>query len=252
MSTAHLLHLTPAHERELHCSECGVHELCMPAGLSSHDLVQLDSLVSERIRCRKGDQLFHAGHSFSCLYAVRFGQFKTTLLTRDGREQVCGFQMAGDILGLDGIDRDAHQLTAIALEDAEVCVIAYAQLNAMSLQVPTLARNLPRIMSREIMHDHQAMLVLGSLRADERVAVFLSGFLERLQARGFSPSDLVLRMTREDIGSYLGLTIETVSRIFSKLAARGILAVQNKNIHVLDLKSLKDMNPQTCTRADIH
>jgi CRP/FNR family transcriptional regulator len=151
-------------------------------------------------------------------------------VVEDGRDQVTGFQMAGELLGLDGIGTDHHTCDAVALEDSQVCVIPLRPARGPVARVHDLQRQFHKIMSREIVRDHGVMLLLGSMRAEERLAAFLLNLTQRLQARGFSASSLVLRMTREEIGSYLGLKLETVSRTFSKFQDDGILEVKQRQI----------------------
>jgi CRP/FNR family transcriptional regulator len=175
------------------------------------------------------------------LNAVRTGFFKTRVSAEDGRDQVTGFQMAGELLGLDGIGTERHTCDAVALEDSQVCTIPFVQLEALSREFGELQRQFHKVMSREIVRDHGVMLLLGSMRAEERLAAFLLNLAKRLQARGFSPSALVLRMTREEIGSYLGLKLETVSRSFSKFQADGVLAVRQREIRILDQTALQGL-----------
>lgn len=223
------------------CSSCNLRELCLPLGLSRADLEQLDSLVGARKTVHRGDTLFRSGDGFQALYAVRTGFFKTCIASEDGREQVTGFQMAGELLGLDGISGDVHVCDAVALEDSQVCIIPYDHLETLSRDFSALQHQFHKIMSREIVRDHGVMLLLGSMRAEERVAAFLLNLTQRLDARGFSASSLVLRMTREEIGSYLGLKLETVSRTFSKLQEDGILDVKQRQIQILDADGLKKL-----------
>jgi len=177
--------------------------------------------------------LFRAGQGFLSLYAVRTGFFKTCVSSEDGREQVTGFQMAGELLGLDGIGTDNHTCDAVALEDSQVCVIPYNQLEGLSREFTELQHQFNKIMSREIVRDHGVMLLLGSMRAEQRLAAFLLNLTQRLQARGFSASSLILRMKRDEIGSYLGLKLETVSRTFTKFQEEGILDVKQRQIRIL-------------------
>ena len=221
------------------CSSCNLRELCLPVGLSRENLDRLDTLVATRRTVERGDMLFRAGDAFQSLYAVRTGFFKTVVSAADGREQVTGFQMAGELIGLDGISTDHHSCDAIALEDSQVCMIPYSQLETLSREVTLLQHQFHKIMSREIVRDHGVMLLLGSMRAEERLAAFLLNLTQRLQARGFSASALVLRMTREEIGSYLGLKLETVSRTFSKFQEEGILEVKQRDIRILDQNALQ-------------
>jgi CRP/FNR family transcriptional regulator len=228
-----------AAEFKVACSNCNLRELCLPVGFSESELERLDSLVASRRTVRRGELLFHSGDPFESLYAVRTGFFKTRVSSLDGRDQVTGFQMAGELLGLDGIGSDRHTCDAVALEDSQVCVISYGQLEALSREFSELQRQFHRIMSREIVRDHGVMLLLGGMRAEERLAAFLLNLTQRLRSRGFSPSSLVLRMTREEIGTYLGLKLETVSRCFSKFHDDGILAVKQRHIQVLDPAALQ-------------
>jgi CRP/FNR family transcriptional regulator, anaerobic regulatory protein len=240
---------TPPHLDALKvaCSACNLRELCLPVGLSDEELVSLDQMIGARRAVRRGERLFHAGEAFTALYAVRTGFFKTTTAAEDGREQVTGFQMAGELLGLDGISTDHHACDAIALEDSQVCMIPYGQLESLSREFTLLQHQFHKIMSREIVRDHGVMLLLGSMRAEERLAAFLLNLTQRLQARGFSPSALVLRMTREEIGSYLGLKLETVSRTFSKFQDEAILEVKQRDIRILDQGALQQVvNAANC------
>ena len=221
------------------CSSCNLRELCLPLGMSPEQMERLDAMVATRRSVARGDALFRSGDAFTALFAVRSGFFKTGLSTEDGRDQVTGFQMTGELLGLDGIGTDHHTCDAIALEDSQVCVIPFQQLEALSRELSDLQRHFHKIMSREIVREHGVMLLLGSMRAEERLAAFLLNLTQRLRARGFSASSLVLRMTREEIGSYLGMKLETVSRAFSKFQDDGVLEVKQRHIRVLDPQALQ-------------
>lgn len=239
--------LMDIHRIKVACSGCNLRELCLPMGLNHEEMDKLDHLVSTRKRVKRGDALFSAGDTFTSLYAVRSGFFKTRVTSPDGRDQVTGFQMAGEIIGLDGIVNDRHSCDAVALEDAEVCVMPFDEVEALSREFTTLQHHVHRIMSREIVRDHSVMLLLGSMRAEERLAAFLLNLVQRLQARGFSPSEFNLRMTREEIGSYLGMKLETVSRTFSKFGDDGVIEVKQRYVHIKDTEALRRIvNPQTC------
>jgi CRP/FNR family transcriptional regulator len=225
------------------CSRCNLRELCMPVGLGAEDFARLDALVTSRRKVRRRAPLFRAGEPFSSLYAIRTGMFKTCVTAADGRDQVTGFQMAGEIMGLDGIVNDRHSCDAIALEDAEVCVLPFARIAGLARQVGALQQHLHRIMSREIVREHGVMLLLGNMRAEERVAAFLLNLAQRAQARGFSGTEMVLRMTRRDIGNHLGLTLETVSRTFTQLAEDQLLEVHLRQVRILDVDRLRTLLP---------
>jgi CRP/FNR family transcriptional regulator, anaerobic regulatory protein len=229
------------------CSNCNLRELCMPLGLNDDELKRLDDLVTTRRKVVRGDSLYRNGEKFSALYAIRTGFFKTSVAAEDGRDQVTGFQMAGEVIGLDGIVSDHHTCDAVALEDAEVCVMNFDRLEDLSREINALQRHVHKIMSREIVRENGVMLLLGSMRADERLAAFLLNLVQRLHTRGFSQSELVLRMTREEIGSYLGLKLETVSRTFSKFVEEGIVEVKQRHVRILNPDALKlIVNTQNC------
>ena len=229
------------------CSNCNLRELCMPIGLQADELQRIDDLVATRRKVRRREALFRNGERFTSLYAIRTGFFKTRVASEDGRDQVTGFQMAGEIIGLDGIVNNQHTCDAIALEDAEVCVMPFERIEELSREVTALQRHVHQIMSREIVREHGVMLLLGSMRAEERLAAFLLNLVQRLHARGFSQSELVLRMTREEIGSYLGLKLETVSRTLSKFTDDGIVDVQQRHVRILDAEALRRIvNPPNC------
>ena len=221
------------------CSSCNLRELCMPVGLNEAQLQRIDDVVATRRKIKRGSTLFRNGEEFVSLYAIRTGFFKTCVATEDGRDQVTGFQMAGEIIGLDGIVNDHHTCDAVALEDAEVCVMPFDRIEELSREVTALQSHVHKIMSREIVREHGVMLLLGSMRAEERLAAFLLNLVQRLHTRGFSQSELVLRMTREEIGSYLGLKLETVSRTFSKFVEDGIVEVKQRHVRILDADALK-------------
>jgi CRP/FNR family transcriptional regulator len=221
------------------CSNCNLRELCMPVGLSDSDMQRIDDIVATRRKIKRGTPLFRNGERFTSLYAIRTGFFKTCIATEDGRDQVTGFQMAGEIIGLDGIVNDHHTCDAVALEDAEVCVMPFERIEDLSREVTSLQHHVHKIMSREIVREHGVMLLLGSMRAEERLAAFLLNLVQRLHARGFSQSELILRMTRDEIGSYLGLKLETVSRTFSKFVEEGLVEVKQRYVRILNADGLK-------------
>lgn len=239
----------PVHLSQLKtaCSSCSLQELCLPFGLSDSELEQLGNLVQRAQPRLRGEYLYRAGSSFQSLYAIRTGFFKTQVMHEDGREQVTGFYMMGEIIGMDAISTDHHTCDAIALEDSEVCEIPFSRLEQLSRDIPSLQRHLHKIMSREIVRDHGIMLLLGSMKAEERLATFLLNLSQRFASRGYSPNGFHLRMTREEIGSYLGLKLETVSRTFSKFQKEGLISVQNKSIEIKDITALKlTMSQQEC------
>ena len=221
------------------CSSCNLRELCLPAELCAEDLMRMENVVYARRRVKRGETLFAAGDGFNAIYAVRSGFFKTSLADGEGREQVTGFSMGGELLGMDGIGTGRTNSAAIALEDSEVCVLPYSLIEGMAQEIPSLQRQLHAVMAREIVRDHGVMMLLGSMSAEERLAAFLLNLSRRFTARGYSASDFHLRMTREEIGSYLGLKLETVSRLFSRFQADGLIGVQQKHVRIRDIAGLE-------------
>lgn len=220
------------------CMTCSLRELCLPVGLTDDEIEHLGNLINHKFRVRRGEYLLHAGSDFRSLYAVKNGSFKTCVLKMDGRQQVTGFYMTGELLGLDAISPEKHTCDTIALDDSEVCEVPFKKLEEIGQSIPSLMCQFHKIMSREIVQDRGVMMLLGSMRAEERLAAFLLNLSTRLARRGYSPTDFVLRATREDIGSYLGLKLETVSRSFSKLQEEGLITVNNKHVTLHDLDLL--------------
>jgi CRP/FNR family transcriptional regulator len=205
------------------------------------ELSKVERIVSSQIKIVRGHKVFETGAKFNALYAIRSGVFKSSSIFPDGREQVTGFQMAGEIMGLDGIVHGYHTSNATALEDSEVCVMNYDFLEVMSREITELQRHIHKILSREILSDHGVMLLLGSMRAEQRLAAFLLNLVKRLHVRGFSSSELILRMTREDIGNYLGMKIETVSRALTKFIEDGVIEVNRRHVRILKMDVLKKL-----------
>lgn len=221
------------------CSDCNLRELCLPLDLNAKEMQQLDALSHAKHIYTRGDYLYRSGDKFESLFAIHSGFFKTQVLHEDGREQVTGFQMAGEIIGLDAISTDYHTCDAVALENSEVCELPFSKLEALSREVPKLQRHLHKIMSREIVRDQGIMLLLGSMRAEERLVAFLLNLSQRFAARGLSATQFHLRMSRQEIGSYLGLKLETISRTFSLLQQRGLINIHIKSIEIIDLPGLQ-------------
>jgi CRP/FNR family transcriptional regulator len=251
MQTATITRLNPrpalqsmppaARKRETSCTNCNLRELCLPRQIGDADMARIEQLVFARRRLKRGDSLFKAGDPFNALYAIRSGFLKTTVLNADGREQVTGFQMGGELLGLDGIGGGSYNGNAVALEDSEACVLPFALIEELGREIPAIQRNLHSVLSREIVRDHGVMMLLGSMSAEERLAAFLLNLSRRFTARGYSASDFHLRMTREEIGSFLGLKLETVSRLFSRFQADGLIEVQQKHVRIRDIPGLQGL-----------
>ena len=228
----------PSRKFEVTCASCNLRELCLPGGVCVEDLDRAQNIVYARRKVRRGESIFAAGDEFKSLFAVRSGFFKTSVVDDEGREQVTGFFMGGELLGLDGIGSGSHNGTATALEDSEVCVMPYSLVEQMARELPSLQRHLHSVLAREIVRDHGVMMLLGSMRAEERLAAFLTNLSKRFLKRGYSHAEFHLRMTREEIGSYLGLKLETVSRLFSQFQKEGLIEVEQKHVRIRDAGAL--------------
>ncbi|ACR32353.1 fumarate/nitrate reduction transcriptional regulator Fnr [Burkholderia glumae] len=226
---------------EARCSACALRPACLPLGLTATELAQLDSLVCTTRLIHRGKTLYRAGDRFRSIYAVRTGSSKTVVTHRDGHEQITGFQIIGDTLGLDGIHAGRHNCDAIALEDSTVCIIPFERLDQICHEIKALQQHVYQILSGEIVRESSLLLLLGTMTAEQRVAAFLLNLSERYRARGYSSVEFNLRMSRDEIGSYLGLKLETVSRMFSRLQRTGIVAANGKQIYIIDAERLREI-----------
>jgi len=211
------------------------------------EVEQLDNLVQERIRVEKGKSLYSLDNPLDAVYGVRFGCMKTQLEDSAGHIQITGFHLPGEIIGMDGMLEGKHLSSALALEDSEVCVIRMSEIDRVSAHLPTLQQQFRRLMSREITRSHQMLAALGAMRSEQRVAAFLLDLSERYAALGYSSTEFVLRMSREEIGNYLGLTLETVSRLFSRFGREGLIRINQREVHLLDMPSLRQLLGQDDT-----
>ena len=234
------------------CVSCHVRELCLLIGLNSADAKRLDCIIPQRIKIKKGAALFHVGDPMQYLYAIRHGFFKTTVCTEDGREQLISFPMSGDLLGLDSISDGHYACDGIALEDSEVCPIHFSQLERLVREMPALQHNLNRILSQEVVRDHEMLMWMGNLNAEERLGALLLNLSTRMQSRGYSPHAFVLRMTREDIGAYLGLRLETVCRAIASLRSSGIVLISGRAVEIISLERLKTLATGRQALANTH
>ncbi|SEP86707.1 CRP/FNR family transcriptional regulator, anaerobic regulatory protein [Ectothiorhodospira magna] len=223
------------------CKTCGLRDLCLPLGVATEDLSLLEGIISRKRPLQRRDVIYQAGDPLTCLYAVRTGSVKTFVLTNDGEEQVTGFHLPGELLGLDAINDGTHPCTALALETASVCEIPFHLLEELAGRTPRLQHQLLRIMSREIQTDEHLMTLLGHRASDARLAAFLLNLSRRFGMRGFSRHEFNLTMSRCEIGNYLGLAVETVSRMLSRFQDQGLIQVQRKFIIILDVDGLREI-----------
>lgn len=230
------------HDFQVNCGNCRLNSICLPLALESDDIQLLDEVIQRAKPLQKSQHLYREGDEFQSLYAVRSGTIKAYKTTDDGREQVTGFYFPGEILGMDGISNNLHASSAKALETAAICEIPFTSLEKLSSLMPSLQRHFFQLMSREITDDQQLITLLSKNSADERVASLMLSISSRYARRKLSPVQFRLPMSRVDIGNYLGLTVETVSRVFSRMQKMNILQVENKEIEILDLQGLRTMS----------
>ena len=219
---------------QAHCNDCSLAPLCLPLSLNMEDVATLDAIVKRGRPLKKGEFLFRQGDHFNAIFAVRSGSLKTFSVTDIGEEQITGFHLPSELVGLAGMDTEAYPVSAQALETTSVCEIPFDRLDEIAIQLPQLRRQLMRVMSREIRDDQQMMLLLSKKTADERIATFLVNLSARFRARGFSANQFRLSMSRNELGNYLGLAVETVSRVFTRFQQNGLINAEGKEVQILD------------------
>lgn len=228
-------------ELKSHCKNCNLYDLCLPMGLESGDLDALDKVIKRRQSVNKNKFLFRMGEPLKSIYAIRSGSFKTYLTNPDGTEQIVGFSLPGELLGMDAICDESHTCTVKALETSSVCEIPYDRLESLARDIPSLHHQLLRLMSKEIQQDQNLMLLLAQMPAETRLASFLLGMSERLNERGYAANDFNLSMSRGDIANLLGMAVETISRLLSHFQDNGVLKVERKHITILKLDTLRKL-----------
>jgi len=226
--------------QHIHCQNCSISELCLPFSLNDKELDTLDNIIDRKRPIHKGEQIFQDGDTMQALYAIRSGTFKTFTVNEQGEEQITGFHLAGDLLGFDAIANSEHPSFAKALETSMVCEIPYNTLDTLSNTMPKLKKQILRMMSSEIRSDQDMLTLLNRKNAEQRLATFISSLASRYHARGLSSTDFRLTMTRSDIGNYIGLTVETISRLLNRFQKNELIAVEGKLITILDIDKLNE------------
>lgn len=221
------------------CGHCSLRQLCLPAGIDAQELQQLDDIVRRRRPVERGERLFRQGDALSAVYVARDGAFKTVSLNEEGDEQIIGFHLAGELIGLDALGTDEHRCDAVALTTANVCEVPFEQLASVAARVPGLQHQLLRVIGQSVGRDQDHVGLLARRQASERIALFLHGLGERYRHIGQSPTTFKLPMSREDIAGFLGLALETVSRGFTKLVEDGVIAASGRRVEILDTAELQ-------------
>ncbi|UTF61411.1 fumarate/nitrate reduction transcriptional regulator Fnr [Gilvimarinus sp. DA14] len=229
-----------------HCSNCRLNGICLPLALEFSDIDRLDAIVQRGKPLQKGETLYRAGEAFTAIYAIRSGAVKTWRTSRDGEEQITGFHLAGEVIGLDGPADNRYSNSAQALQTTSVCAIPFSKLESLSRQVPGLQRNLLQLLSREITSEQRQFGLLGHASADTRVAALLLSLSVRHERHKLSPTQFTLPMSRGDMANFLGLTLETISRVFARLQKQNTINAKGKELEILDLNSLRQIahNPE--------
>jgi CRP/FNR family transcriptional regulator len=228
----------------LNCANCSLNQLCIPFSLDESELRRLDDVIERKKPFHKSDCIVEAGQVFKSLFAIRSGSFKSYLVDDQGVEQITGFHLPGDVIGFDALSTQTHQTYCQALETSMVCEIPYTTMDELVEKMPKLRSQFTRLMSNEISSDQNMFMLLNKKTADERIASFLTTLSDRFAQRGLSKHSFRLTMTRSEIGNYLGLTVETVSRIFSKFQKSGFIAVDGKFIEIKDVEKFRRLESE--------
>jgi len=229
------------HSSDVHCGDCRMNALCLPLALQTKEVERLDEIIQRGRPLQRDNHIYNAGEEFRSVYAVRSGSVKSYTVSNDGVEQVTGFHLPGEIFGMDGIGQHRYTNSAVAMETSAVCEIPFNRLQELSIAIPSLQRHFFQLMSMEITNDQNLITLLSKNSAEERVATLLLSISNRNLRRKLSPTRFRLPMSRADIGNYLGLTVETVSRVFGRFQKQGMLQVDKKEIEVLELDKLRQL-----------
>ena len=228
---------TPTAYTPIACTNCGIYQLCYSVG-GDTDLSVLDTLVKNRKTIKRGDFLYRTGDQFRSIYAIRGGSVKTSILADDGRIQVTGFHVAGKVLGLDAIVTNQYNCEATALETTGFCEIPFSRFEELSKEIPNLQYSMLKIMSQEILDNRELMMLLGKMNGEERLATYLLSMSRGLENRGFPSIQFNMSMSRGDIGNYLGMAEETISRIFTRFQEEGLITLQRRHVTINNFDAL--------------
>jgi CRP/FNR family transcriptional regulator len=229
------------HQLKVSCAQCNLNELCFPRGMNTDDMEQLDTVVEQRKPLHKSDSLFREGETAIGVYAIRSGSVKTIVESPNGDEQIVGFHLPGELVGLDGFMDGKHTCTAVALETTSVCAMPLDKLEVLCTKLPSLHKQMRRIMGKEVTEEHKMLLMLGKMSAEEKVATFLLSMSRSMEERHWKATEFVLSMPRQDIANYLGLAVETVSRLFAHYQEEGVIQVDRRRISLINMQRLKEI-----------
>ena len=224
------------------CAHCSSRRFCLPHDIDAGDMAAIKGVFGNYRKLKQGDAIFRAGEPFRNLYVAKVGSFKTVAIDNEGREQIIGFPIAGEFMGLDGVGTGHHAFDAIALEDSVVCSLPFREMTAAAEHNLSLSTHLHRLMSRELVRESAMLMLIGRMSAVERLVAFLLNLSKRYGERGYSTHEFNLRMTRDEIGCHLGMTLETVSRGFSKLSSLGLIKCLGKQVSITDMDGLERLS----------
>ncbi|MEG3115063.1 fumarate/nitrate reduction transcriptional regulator Fnr [Salinicola sp. 4072] len=232
-----------------HCRTCSLSSLCLPLALNTQAMEDFDAIIRRRAPLVRGEVLCRQGEPFTQIFAVRSGSFKQVVLDQDGEEQISHFHLPGELMGLESIEEGSHAGFIIALERSTACEIPFHQLDALAERMPELRNQLYRSMSRIMGDEHRLIRLLTCKSADERMASFLLDLARRFERYGYSPERFRLPMSRTDIGNYLGLALETVSRILGRLQQQSLIALDGRELRILQPEALYQRSQTSHCRA---
>ena len=221
------------------CHQCSLSNLCLPLALEDNDLDRLEDIVRQGRVFDRGEHIFDQSTPFRSCFAVRSGAVKTSIVTESGEEQVTGFYLPGELIGLDSMSDNHYACTARALERTNVCEFPVDKLEELTVKLPDLQHHLYYLMSQEIRNSHQLALLLSKNTAEERIAALLLSLSSRFQRRRLSGTRFSLPMPRNDIANFLGLAVETVSRVFTRFQQQGLIKARGREVELQDLEALQ-------------
>jgi CRP/FNR family transcriptional regulator len=235
-------------QKSISCESCSLNNVCLPNGLSEDEISQLEASVDKTIKINKKGALYHSMDKASGIYAIKSGAIKTSISNEDGQEQVLEFHLPGDMLGFDAFNNSIHNCDAIALEDTLLCKIEIEDFHHLCGQLPGLRREMMHQVGKEISHNQSLLLSLGQQQTDERLATFLLTMSAHFQSRGFSGNEFLIPMPRQDLSNYLGMAVETLSRIISRMTEKGIVKFDRRLVLISDIEKLEKLAHSSCKK----
>jgi CRP/FNR family transcriptional regulator len=246
----HIHSISVAKDTIVSCNNCSLSKFCLPRGLNKEEMEILEQAIDKSRKIKKRAYLYTANTQQAALYAIKSGCVKTYLSSASGEEQILGFHLPGDLVGFDAFHTGQHSCSAQALDDTLVCELSMKNFESLCKTLPSIREEMMHQVGKEIQRDHLAMLTLGQMQTEERLATFLLNLSQRNSARNFSGSEFQLSMPRRDLANYLGMAVETLSRTFSRLQENSIIAVKRRVVVILDHKQLRNLAHSSCRSSE--